>query len=737
MILKSITINGFKSFAKKTVIDLSKDVTGIVGPNGSGKSNIGEAVRFVMGEQSMKSIRSKSLSDLVYKGGGDATNSSAQMSRASVSIQLDNSGLNKKNSIQEESSDNNLSKYLTYDEIVLSREVFTDGASVYKVNGGEVRLKDVQSLLAFAGIGASAHTIISQGEADKILVASKKDRKEMIEDSLGLKIHHIRLKDSERKLKKVEENMRVADLLRREMMPELTHLKIQMEKISKIEIEREKLLTAYLNYFSYENNHIEKLKNDLNDQADFDMAIQENKNKLSALKIEIEKTKQENAKSQESVNIEKSEIKNQINDEREKLLTFEKELSVLNYEKRKLLESLQSEIREIVIDKNVFISFKNNIQEKILENNFDIEYIKSYILETLNNYLSESVNKDTLNNKINTELENIKIKESAILDNITHIRNIILDKENKLESVQNTTKTSDFGDMYSQVYQLEKEIDALEKNKIDIVYKKQEFESREKTFVFDLEEATKFVGHKVLSYKNINILELENQKYDHQNNTRNIERLKIRIEELGILDPTTIKNIFEEISGRNAHLEKEIEDLSKTKNSLDQLVLDLENNIKVDFEKGLEKINFAFNNFFNEVFPGGRASVFVEKVLDDSDDETKNNVVEGVDIKINLPSKKVNDINMLSGGERTLASIALLFAMTSILPPPFMVLDETDAALDEMNAKKYGKMLGRLSQKSRLLVITHNRETMNECDVLYGVTMGAEGFSRILSIKFD
>jgi chromosome segregation protein len=693
-----------------------------------------------MGEQSMKSIRSKSLCDLIYKGGGDLTNSSTQMSRASVSIELDNSGINKKQSTENEGEGSAISKYLTYDEIILSREVFVDGASIYKVNGGEVRLKDVQSLLAFAGIGASAHTIISQGEADKILVASKKDRKEMIEDSLGLKIHHIRLKDSERKLKKVEENIRVADLLRREMVPELNHLKIQMEKISKIEIEREKLLNAYLSYFAYENNCINNLKIELNKNTDqdVDILILENKNKINNLKLEIEKTKQENTKSQESISLEKLEIKNEINAEREKLLTFEKELSVLNYEKRKLLESLQNEVREIVIDKTIFINFKNSIQEKILENNFDLEYIKSYILETLNNYLSESINKDILNNKINLELENIKLKEGGILDNINNIKNIILNKENKLDNLQSTALFSDLGDIYSCAYKLEKEIDILEKNKIDIVYKKQESESREKSFVFDLEEATKFVGHKVLSYKNINILDLENQKYDHQNSARSIERLKIRIEELGILDPTTVKNSFEEMNGRNIHLEKEIDDLNKTKISLDQLVLDLENNIKKDFEKGLEKINFAFNNFFNEVFPGGRASVFVEKVLsEEGDEEGSNNVVDGVDIKINLPSKKVNDINMLSGGERTLASIALLFAMTSILPPPFMVLDETDAALDEMNAKKYGKMLGRLSQKSRLLVITHNRETMNECDVLYGVTMGAEGFSRMLSIKFD
>jgi chromosome segregation protein len=230
------------------------------------------------------------------------------------------------------------------------------------------------------------------------------------------------------------------------------------------------------------------------------------------------------------------------------------------------------------------------------------------------------------------------------------------------------------------------------------------------------------------------------KNYKHYDNERLIERLKIRIEELGILDPTSIRNNFEELKGRDEHLGREIEDLNKTKLSLDTLILELESSIKNDFTKGLEKINFAFNNYFHEVFSGGKASLIITKNVESDEGEDGDNnfeEVEGVDISINLPSKKVNDINMLSGGERTLSSIALLFAMTSIIPPPFMVLDETDAALDELNARKYGKMLGRLSEKSRLLVITHNRETMNECDVLYGVTMGQEGFSRLLSIKFD
>jgi chromosome segregation protein len=109
----------------------------------------------------------------------------------------------------------------------------------------------------------------------------------------------------------------------------------------------------------------------------------------------------------------------------------------------------------------------------------------------------------------------------------------------------------------------------------------------------------------------------------------------------------------------------------------------------------------------------------------------------GVDIAVNLPRKKIKGLEMLSGGERALTSIALLFAISQVNPPPFIILDETDAALDEANSKKYGDMVENLSKHSQLIVITHNRETMSRAGILYGVTMGREGYSKLLSIAFN
>ena len=109
----------------------------------------------------------------------------------------------------------------------------------------------------------------------------------------------------------------------------------------------------------------------------------------------------------------------------------------------------------------------------------------------------------------------------------------------------------------------------------------------------------------------------------------------------------------------------------------------------------------------------------------------------GIDIAVSLPRKKIRGLVMLSGGERALTSIALLFAVSQVNPPPFMILDETDAALDEANSRKYGDMLENLSEVSQLIVITHNRETMSRAGVLYGVTMDGDATSKLLSVKLE
>jgi chromosome segregation protein len=147
------------------------------------------------------------------------------------------------------------------------------------------------------------------------------------------------------------------------------------------------------------------------------------------------------------------------------------------------------------------------------------------------------------------------------------------------------------------------------------------------------------------------------------------------------------------------------------------------------------------------MFGGGGAKLVLEEPRDmkDEDEEfdddevgpKKKQLKPGIEISVHLPKKKVQSLMQLSGGERALTSIALIFAMSQVNPPPFLILDETDAALDEANSRRYGDMIEELAKRSQLIVITHNRETMSRAGILYGVTMGNDGVSKLLSVKFE
>jgi chromosome segregation protein len=196
-------------------------------------------------------------------------------------------------------------------------------------------------------------------------------------------------------------------------------------------------------------------------------------------------------------------------------------------------------------------------------------------------------------------------------------------------------------------------------------------------------------------------------------------------------------------------------DLEKSAISLKELIKDLELRLDEEFKTGVAKINHQFQEFFALMFGGGHASLDVireakRKVKDEGlsdllegesmsipEEEEEDEGKEGLDIQVSLPHKKVKGLVMLSGGERALTSIALIFAISQVNPPPFIILAETDAALDEANSRKYGDMIANLSQHSQLILITHNRETMSRAGVLYGVTMASGGDSKLLSVEFE
>lgn len=239
----------------------------------------------------------------------------------------------------------------------------------------------------------------------------------------------------------------------------------------------------------------------------------------------------------------------------------------------------------------------------------------------------------------------------------------------------------------------------------------------------------------------------------------NIGHLTKQLQLIGGIDETVTQE-YSETNERWEFLSKQAEDLRSGITSLEKAIAELDQIITVKFDTAFKKINSEFNTYFRTLFRGGRAElVLVKEVLRSDDDITEaeaamaedgsaaapakpepqnaEKVVTGIDIKATPPGKKLQSIAMLSGGERALTSIALLCAIISNNPSPFVVLDEVDAALDEANSQRFAAILDQLAHNTQFITISHNRATMEKATILYGVTMGDDGVSQLLSVKMD
>jgi chromosome segregation protein len=718
--LKSLEVSGFKSFAKKTELEFKSKVTAIVGPNGSGKSNVAEAFRFALGEQSIKSMRGKRGEDLIWNGSTEISRSN----RAGVKLVFDNT----KNLFN-----------LDFEEIVIERVVNRDGGNEYYLNSSQVRLKDIIELLSQAHIGASGHHIISQGEADRILSANMKERKEMIEDALGLKIYQYKREESERKLLKTEENIKQVESLRREIAPHIKFLKKQAEKVERAEELRIKLAKFYRQYLKREKIYLEEQKNEIG--KDMDPALEKLKNlegEMEEARRILEKSSKKDEKSEELLKIE-----NNIKREREEKDLLYREVGKIEGEiaaNSRNIEKIKTEQRS---EENKTVLLKDVEElEREISNYSEISKIIEKIREFISGHRANFNSKNL--DELTASIENLEGEkrdvERRIGDIDSRLSELTAEYENIKSSIEKDKDSS--RDAERNIFRVSAEQSEV-RNKIEFLKEREHRVSLEENdWKRELEKGGVLLGTAILGFEREEI-EIEEETRDKQDERRReLEKMKIRLEELGGAGGAEVTKEYKETLERDEFLAKELEDLKKSAESLELLIKDLLQKLDEEFKDGIEKINKTFQEYFALMFGGGNAELEVirEKVrTDDSGllNEDQEDIREGIEISVSLPRKRTKGLDMLSGGERALTSIALLFAISQVNPPPFIILDETDAALDEANSKKYGDMIESLSRVSQLILITHNRETMSRAGVIYGVTMGRDGVSRLLSIQFD
>ncbi len=734
MRVKKLVSTGFKSFARKTELSFDTPITAIVGPNGSGKSNVVESIRFVLGEQSMKSLRGKGGVDLIFKG----SNQIGKMNRAQVLLTFDNN--DRIFTLQTE----NKELSLDFNEIEIGREVFADGTNCYTINGNEVRHKDVLELIASVNIGSSGHHIISQGEADRLLSAHPRERKTMLEEALGLKVYHYRLKETSRKLDKTRDNMKETELLRREIAPHLRFLKKQVEKFEQAEGIRTELHALSGQYLSRQRAYLNATTSSL-----FAREQTLNADKARLLKqisdVEAMVAAHEQPTETDAIASARSK-KNDLEIARQEL---ERKLGRVEG----MIEAVSSKPVAKTDDAPIVRADFNKLSIEIsdlidqTEQSSDVETLRSCLMrirERLQSFVPQHVSvvpaHDTLIEEYAELKKALEEEIAGINEKARELSAAIADMEREAESARRALR-DDERSLYEHRASLEsitRELSSVGSQRIALADQEQRLVEEEQELVIllgNIEQATDVV-------ESISPIEQETLR-------RQMERLKIKLEELGGGSGTEIINEFRETQERDAFLERELGDLSESIAKLETLMDELHETLARDFKVGLVKINTRFAELFGAMFGGGRAvleEVVIEKrkkkAVDDEEgmdiDEEESGIKEtGIDIRVSLPRKKVSDLEMLSGGERSLTSIALLFALSQVNPPPFLVLDETDAALDEANSRKYGDMIETLSKSSQLIVVTHNRETMSRAHVLYGVTLGSDDSSKLLSVKLE
>ena len=835
MRLNKIEIKGFKSFGDKTIINFNSGVTGIVGPNGCGKSNIVDAIRWVLGEQKTKLLRSDKMENIIFNG----SKSRKKLQLAEVSISFDNT----KNLIPTE-----------YSTVTITRKYFRSGDSEYLLNDVKCRLKDITNLFLDTGISSNNYAIIELSMVDNILNDKDNSRLHLFEEAAGISKFRKRKKETFNKIRQTEVDLdRVEDLVyeieknlrslkRQAKQTEKYYkfkdeyklisinvalevsktnrnsLKDQKDKLVKIENENtrviselakknSKLEAAKSSLIPYEKKLI-KLQKNLNSVLDKIRNFEESKRmksqkakmlveKIEDLRDRIKYDTESNKRSEFSI----SSIKNEIS-------TNEKELNkIIN--KLKITKKDYLKYEEELKDKNVKITDIKEVEDHFRELKHNLESISNKRNQIESSLLLENIDKKSVLKKIksiNKEITELK-KGFIIIENLFKTENKEIIRINKLF----TEKSKDLSNDEITFNSLKSNIESLKR---EMEYKNVTYESNKKRIndnINSLKESEKQVAkidtdtdsndnslmklyddksnsekalqkfedeyYKLKSTINLDdssIKDLQNKKdinlnlideikssiHDNEIELNSVEQrisiefdldinkckadkdffnessldkmkqrrdaLKEKIEKIGQINPLAME-AYNEIKERHDFITKEREDLIEAKESLIKTIEEIDIVAKKSFLSSFEKIKDNFKTVFR--------SLFTED--DDCDliiNDEENPLESSIEIMAKPKGKKPLTINQLSGGEKTLTATSLLFAIYLLKPAPFCVFDEVDAPLDDANIDKFNKIVNKFSNTSQFIIVTHNKRTMNNADIIYGITMPEQGVSKVVPV---
>ena len=419
---------------------------------------------------------------------------------------------------------------------------------------------------------------------------------------------------------------------------------------------------------------------------------------------ELDNQKQENikCKEEEVVNIKKLENENS------ELNVAIEQFASLNKDNQDYIDDLNMDITNLKISVSSFDESGTSIDEMVERINIDIQNNNSSIENKINQ--KESINKDNevLENTINDLEERIKEIDEKVAGSGEEVNKLKQDRISKNKELSDAEKD------YENGFEV---IEGLKEQIVKIDVKKEKLEQDIETIINKLWEEYEITPNNATEYK---------KPENIQTTTKQVNKLRGQIKDLGSINVDSIEE-YNQTKQRYDFMCEQRLDLEDGIAKLKKVIADMISTMKTQFAKQFEIINKNFGEVFKELFGGGKAEL---KLTDEE------NILEcGIEINVQPPGKKLQNMTLLSGGEKAFTAIALLFAILKINPSPFCVLDEIEAALDDVNVYRYADYLKKFTDNTQFLVITHRKGTMEAADTVYGITMEKSGISKLLSMK--
>ena len=721
MQLKHIKLSGFKSFVDPTKISFPTNMVGVVGPNGCGKSNVIDAVRWVLGELSAKNLRGESMADVIFNG-SEKRKASGQ---CSIELLFDNSTAKIGG------------EYASFNEVSIKRVMTRDAQSDYYINNTKCRRKDVQEIFLGTGLGPSSYAIIEQGMVSNLVSAKPDELRTHIEEAAGISKYRERRRETESRIKRTKENLSRVKDIRDEIGRLIRRLENQAKAADKYNLLKEDKAKLELDKAILFSIEAKNSRDDLQKKLDSHNRELKVKNaECETFQSQIDQYRTENEfvlseyetaqKNFYSVGgeIAKREANLQNIKKTESETNYRLKQAKENYDKAKETEKNFDELSpsekamhildNIIVTLEKFNINNDNINNKAIE-------LKKLLTDILNiaTAQSKSLTDEYLSRQNDLEKQ---IKEAETLkESIEKEMNEYVVKSSDAESIliKLRQKQSKFNEDLRDL-ENKKSIADLDSRTISEKITNVRIELR--TYEINLENSNKKIEEAGIDIKNINFSNYEDTSFDEVEDK--LTEIETKIIKLGAINLAAPDEIAEE-SKRKKELDDQYEDLTEALEKLTTAIKKIDNETKVIFKDSFDAVNSKLKEMFPKLFGGGVAELIL------TDDDALN---AGVILMARPPGKKNSSISQLSGGEKALTALALVFAIFELNPAPFCLLDEVDAPLDDLNTLRFINMVEEMSKSVQFIFITHNKVSMERSDFLMGVTMQEAGVSRMVSV---